>query len=81
MAAPTRTPRSKWIQEGLRALGKVMSSPVVYRSAVAAAGAGGANLPRFLVYTPLNPWGRQREVPSSPPRTFRQWYLENRKAP
>jgi L-lactate dehydrogenase complex protein LldF len=68
-------------KEGLRALGKVMSSPVVYRSAVAAAGAGVANLPRFLVYTPLNPWGRQREVPSSPPRTFRQWYLENRKAP
>jgi L-lactate dehydrogenase complex protein LldF len=65
-------------KEALRAAGKVLSSPVLYRSAVAAADAGLSTLPRFLVYNAFNPWGRQREVPAPPGRTFRQWYLENR---
>lgn len=29
-------------------------------------------------YKQLNVWGRQRELPQVPPRTFRQWYLANR---
>ena len=30
------------------------------------------------MYSRLNAWGRQREVPAAPPLTFRQWYLKNR---
>ena len=33
-------------------------------------------LPRFLVYNRLNPWGRQRELPPMPPKSFRQLYRE-----
>jgi len=33
----------------------------------------------FLLYNPLNPWGKQRELPAVPRQTFRQWYLENRR--
>lgn len=29
-------------------------------------------MPRFLVYGPWNPWGRQRDLPPVPPRSFRQ---------
>ena len=29
-------------------------------------------------YNPFNAWGRQREVPSAPASTFRQWYVKNR---
>jgi len=31
-------------------------------------------LPRFLVYHSLNPWGRQRELPVPPARSFRELY-------
>lgn len=31
-------------------------------------------LPRFLVYNPLNPWGRQRELPEMPKQSFRERY-------
>jgi L-lactate dehydrogenase complex protein LldF len=33
-------------------------------------------LPRFLVYNRLNPWGRQRELPPLPRKSFRQLYKE-----
>jgi L-lactate dehydrogenase complex protein LldF len=36
-------------------------------------------LPPFLLYNPLNPWGKHRELPAVPSQTFRQWYLENRR--
>lgn len=36
-------------------------------------------MPRFLLYNPLNPWGKHREVPTAPGQTFRQWYLKNRR--
>ena len=28
-------------------------------------------LPRFLIYGPWNPWGKQRELPTPPARSFR----------
>lgn len=31
-------------------------------------------LPRFLVYNRLNPWGKQRELPPMPARSFREMY-------
>jgi L-lactate dehydrogenase complex protein LldF len=58
--------------------GKVLSNPKLYRAAVESAGAGIEHLPRFMMYNRLNAWGRQREVPSAPAFTFRQWYLKNR---
>jgi len=33
-------------------------------------------LPRFLIYNPLNAWGRQRELPLAPKKTFRQQFAE-----
>ena len=65
-------------KEAMRMAGKVLGSPKLYRAAVEAAGAGVAHLPRFMMYSRLNAWGRQREVPQAPPATFRQWYLANR---
>jgi L-lactate dehydrogenase complex protein LldF len=67
-------------QEAMRVAGKVLASPKLYRAATEATNASLANLPRALVYNPLNAWGRQREVPDAPKLTFRQWYLKNRKA-
>ena len=65
-------------KEAMRMAGKVLASPRLYRAAVGAAGTGVAHLPRFMMYSRLNAWGKQREVPEAPPATFRQWYLANR---
>jgi L-lactate dehydrogenase complex protein LldF len=65
-------------QEALRMAGKVLGSPKLYRAAVDAIGASVEHLPRFMLYNPLNAWGRQREIPQAPASTFRRWYLEHR---
>jgi L-lactate dehydrogenase complex protein LldF len=33
-------------------------------------------LPRWLLYNRLNDWGRQRELPPFPKKSFRELYLE-----
>jgi L-lactate dehydrogenase complex protein LldF len=65
-------------QEAMQIAGKVLGNPKLYRAAVEAAGAGIEHLPRFMMYSRLNAWGRQREVPAAPAQTFRQWYLAHR---
>jgi L-lactate dehydrogenase complex protein LldF len=65
-------------KEGMRLAGKILASPRLYRAAIGAAGTGIEYLPNFMMYSRVNAWGRQREVPAAPPTTFRQWYRENR---
>jgi L-lactate dehydrogenase complex protein LldF len=65
-------------QEAMQIAGKVLGSPKLYRAAVEAIGTGVERLPRFMLYNPLNAWGRQRDVPGAPASTFRQWYIKNR---
>lgn len=36
-------------------------------------------MPRFLVYHRLNPWGKQRELPEAPAKSFRQLYAARKK--
>lgn len=36
-------------------------------------------MPRFLVYNRLNPWGKQRELPEAPAKSFRQLYAARAK--
>ena len=65
-------------KEAMRVAGRILARPRLYRAAVQAAATGIDKLPRFMIYNPFNAWGHQREVPSSPSQTFRQWYLKNR---
>ena len=37
-------------------------------------------MPRFLVYNPLNKWGKQRELPPAPKKSFRQMYADRKKS-
>ena len=66
-------------KEAMRVAGRILGSPRLYRAAVQAAAAGLDYLPRFMIYNPFNAWGKQRELPATPPSTFRQWYMKNRK--
>ena len=36
-------------------------------------------MPRFMVYNPLNAWGKQRELPDAPAKSFRQQYADRQK--
>jgi len=65
-------------KNGMKIAGKILSSPRLYRAAIGAAGTGIEFLPDFMMYNRMNAWGKQREVPATPPMTFRQWYLANR---
>ena len=68
-------------KQAMKMGGKLLASPRLYRIAVEAAGAGVEYLPRILMYSKANAWGKQREVPAAPALTFRQWYLKNRGKP
>jgi L-lactate dehydrogenase complex protein LldF len=68
-------------QVGMSALGATLARPALFHAAEAAGEVAVAHLPRFLLYNPLNPWGKHREIPAMARQTFRQWYLANRGKP
>jgi L-lactate dehydrogenase complex protein LldF len=58
--------------------GAVLRRPRLYATAGRAARATLRILPRWLVYSRFNPWGRQRELPTPPRQSFREWYRKNK---
>jgi L-lactate dehydrogenase complex protein LldF len=67
-------------QEVLKMAGRLLASPTLYRGTVASLGGALKRLPNFVLYNPLNIWGRQRDLPETPAETFHEWYKKNRKA-
>jgi L-lactate dehydrogenase complex protein LldF len=65
-------------QEVLKMAGKLLGSPSLYRGAVASLDGALRRLPNFMLYNPLNIWGRQRDLPQAPKTTFHAWYRKNR---
>jgi L-lactate dehydrogenase complex protein LldF len=63
---------------GMSALGETLAHPMLFHNAGNVGDWALEHLPRFLLYNPLNPWGKHRELPTAPKQSFRQWYLENR---
>ncbi len=60
----------------MKLAGYIFRHPRLYRWAGKLARAIVPHLPRFLVYNRFNPWGRQRELPDFPKRSFREIYRE-----
>jgi L-lactate dehydrogenase complex protein LldF len=59
--------------------GHVFAHPEVYRALTKLAGPAIEYAPDFLLYNEtLNPWGRDRVVPSLAKQSFHEWYLANR---
>ncbi|HEY1611003.1 MAG TPA: lactate utilization protein B [Paraburkholderia sp.] len=65
-------------QEVLKMAGKLLGNPTLYRGAVASLDGALRRLPNFMLYNPLNIWGRQRDLPQAPKMTFHAWYRKNR---
>ena len=62
----------------MKIAGKVLSSPALYKISSAFVRVT-MKMPRFLVYNPLNKWGRDRELPKPPDKTFKQIMKERKK--
>jgi L-lactate dehydrogenase complex protein LldF len=60
--------------------GIVLGSATLYTLAGKAARTVMPWLPRFMVYNPLNPWGKQRDLPPFPKHSFRELYAAKQKA-
>jgi L-lactate dehydrogenase complex protein LldF len=65
-------------REAMRIAGRIFASPKLYRLALKLTRFAAGGLPRFAIYTMLNPWGHHREVPKPPAQTFNEWYRANR---
>ncbi len=57
--------------------GAVLKRPRAYAAAGRVARTALRIAPRWLVYNRFNPWGRQRELPTPPKQSFRDWYSRN----
>lgn len=63
----------------MQVAGSVLASNTLYNTAGKAARWGVRNMPRTLLYLPLNTWGQGRELPQAPKESFKEWYLRNNK--
>jgi L-lactate dehydrogenase complex protein LldF len=61
---------------GMKAASVVLSRPWLYTLSGKAARMTLPILPRWAVYNRLNPWGRQRELPAAPKKSFRELWRE-----
>ena len=69
-------PLSKRIGLGLASF--VFRRPRLFNFAGAVARRVVPWLPRFLIYNPLNPWGKKRELPLFPKQSFRDLYRQKK---
>ena len=77
IAQEKHLPASKGI--GMRAAGWLFAHPRLYRWAGWVVRKMLDWLPRGVLYHPANVWGRERELPTPPPQSFREWYLNQPK--
>jgi L-lactate dehydrogenase complex protein LldF len=61
----------------LKMAGIILASSVWYDLSGKMARWSIRNLPRKVVYHPVNVWGRERELPEVPHESFKQWYIRN----
>ncbi|TKI06350.1 lactate utilization protein B [Martelella alba] len=66
-------------KSAMKAAGKLLANPALYRAATDTANLLVPKLPRILIYHPFNAWGEAREIPASPRQSFHRWYLERQR--
>ena len=76
MAKEHEVPFAK--KAAMAAAGAVLANPKLYRAAIVMADGALANLPRFATYNKVNAWGRGRENPAPPRKSFHDWWATNR---
>lgn len=69
---------SRTKKTSLAIAGKVLANPKLFDWAGKMARSALKLLPRFVIYNPLNGWGKFRELPDPPAQSFKDWYKQNR---
>jgi L-lactate dehydrogenase complex protein LldF len=69
-----------WKRIGMQLVGLVLRVNLLYALAGWFARFALRTLPRSMLYSRANAWGRQRELPPAPPETFRTAYRKHRSA-
>jgi L-lactate dehydrogenase complex protein LldF len=64
---------------GMKLMSQMMRRPWLFRTLGAFGRFALRWSPRFLVYNRLNPWGKQRDLPPAPKKTFQQMYRQRAK--
>lgn len=65
-------------KQGMKIAGKVLASNKRYNAMGKMARWSLKTLPRFFFYNGLNEWGKERELPEVPEKSFKDWYREHR---
>ena len=60
--------------KGMEMAGKILSDSKSYNKWAGIAKFLLRTLPRWMIYNPLNAWGKTRELPIPPRQTFTEWY-------
>lgn len=70
---PKKKRISMWV------MGKVLGSPLLWRTSAWFLRKTLRWMPKFMIYNPFNSWGRQRDLPQTPKQTFHEWYQKRDK--
>lgn len=62
----------------MKLAGGIFKSPLAYRISGKIMRSAVRNLPKSVIYHPLNVWGQGREIPEAPKESFRDWFQKNR---
>lgn len=63
----------------LKIAGKILSSNSLYNFSGKTARWALRNMPRKVIYSNLNVWGKGRELPKPPVESFKEWWKKNKK--
>lgn len=76
IAEHNELPRLK--KGAIKVAGKLLANPALYRATVKSLGTALDTLPNLVLYNPLNTWGKQRDLPDAPGKSFHEWYEKTR---
>lgn len=62
----------------MKAMAAVLSNPTMYKIS-GKLGRSAMRLMPWAVNNNLNPWSKQRDMPTAPKQSFTDWYKKNRK--
>jgi len=66
-------------KSSMKLMAGVLASPALYQFSGKAARSVMRLMP-WSINNKLNPWYKQRDLPSPPEQSFRDWYIKNKKA-
>lgn len=68
---------SKTKSYSINVAGMILSNNTLYNFSGRMARWALRNMPRMFIYSSMNTWGKDRELPEAPKESFKEWYINN----